>query len=109
MKKQSLGFDENITAMLAYVLGWISGLAVVLLEKDNNFVRFHAMQSIVVFGALTILSIMTSVIPFFFWLLVSVVNIIAVVLWIVLMIKSYQHEQFELPVAAEMAKNLLKK
>ncbi len=107
--KQSLGFDENITAMLSYLLGWITGLIILLLEKDNSFVRFHAMQSIVVFGVLTLLTIVVSIVPFIYGLLLSVLNIVGVVLWIILMIKAYQHERFELPVASELTKNLLNK
>ena len=107
--KQSLGFDENITAMLCYLLGWITGLIILLLEKDNSFVRFHAMQSIVVFGILTVLTMVVSIVPFIYGLLLSVLNIIGVILWIVLMIKAYQHQRFELPVASELTNNLLNK
>lgn len=109
MKNQSLGFDENITAMLSYLLGWVSGLVIILTEKENNFVRFHAMQSIVVFGSLTLLSIVASIIPFFYAFLISIINLFAAVLWIILMVKAYQHEKFELPVAAEITSNLLDK
>ena len=44
--KSSTGLDENIAALLSYILGWVSGLIFFLIEKDSKFVRFHAMQSI---------------------------------------------------------------
>ena len=52
MEKTSTGLDENVAGLLCYVLGWVSGLVFILIEQENNFVRFHAMQSIIVFGAL---------------------------------------------------------
>jgi len=47
-EKTSLGLDENIEGALCYVLGWLTGIVFFVLEKDNRFVKFHAMQSIVV-------------------------------------------------------------
>ena len=109
MSKRSLGLEENITAMLSYLFGWVSGLIVILIEKENSHVRFHAMQSIVVFGALTVLSIMVSIIPFFSSFILSIINLLAVVLWVVLMIKAYQREDFKLPIAIDITNSLLKK
>ncbi len=109
MSKQSLGLDENITAALSYLFGWISGLIIILIEKDNQYVRFHAMQSIVVFGALSLASIVVSIIPFLFAFIWAVVNLVAVVLWIVLMIKAYQREELVLPIATDITNDLLKK
>ncbi len=57
-KKTALGLSENIEGALAYLAGWITGLVFWFLEPENKFVRFHAMQSIVVFGALTVVEIM---------------------------------------------------
>ena len=103
MAQKSLGVDENIAALLTYVLGWISGLVVILVEKENVFVRFHAMQSIIVFGALTILNVLLSNVLMFFLFLVPLVNLVAVVLWILLMVKAYQGQKYKLPVVGDMA------
>jgi uncharacterized membrane protein len=51
----SLNLAPNISAALSYVFGWISGLFFFIGERRNRFVRFHAMQSILVFVALTII------------------------------------------------------
>ena len=56
-EKQNLGTTDtgikpNVAALLAYLLGFVSGLVLILIEKNNKFVRFHAMQSIVVFGVI---------------------------------------------------------
>src|SRR3989338_3737567 len=46
-KKSGSGLDPNVAALLAYLLGIIGGIVFILIEKDNKFVRFAAMQSIV--------------------------------------------------------------
>jgi uncharacterized membrane protein len=105
----STGLEPNVAGLLCYALGWITGLVFLLLEKTNGFVRFHAMQSIVTFGAITVLLIVLSVLaglwivgPLFTAL--SVVTwILAIVLWIVLMVKAYQGERCKLPVAGDFA------
>ena len=44
----------NVAALLCYVGGWISGIVLLVLEQKNRFVRFHALQSIILFGSLTV-------------------------------------------------------
>lgn len=97
--KTSTGMQPNMEALLSYVLGFITGLIFYLIEKENKFVRFHAMQSIVVFGALFVAGFILSFIPIInliFW-------IAEFVLWIMLMVKAYQGEKFKLPVAGDIA------
>src|SRR5882757_7779196 len=57
----STGLQENLAGLLCYVLGWITGLVFFFIDK-RPFVRFHAAQSIVVFGGLHVLSILLRVI-----------------------------------------------
>ena len=61
MKKTSTGLEENIAGLLCYVAWWISGLIFLLLETENRFVRFHAVQSIIVFGIINIILVIRSV------------------------------------------------
>ena len=98
-KKTSVEMDENVAGLLCYVLGWISGLVFFLIEKKNKFVRFHALQSIIVFGILTIASVLLGWVPVLGW----IIWVLTVVLWIVLMIKAYQGEKFKLPWAGNLA------
>ena len=109
MLKNSLGLESNITALLCYLLGWISGLIIILIEKDDQFVRFHAMQSIITFGALTLLSIAFSSLFFIFGFLIGLINIIGIVLWILLMVKAYQGEKFKLPIIGDMDESWMNK
>src|ERR1700688_4858254 len=54
------GMSENVAAFLCYLVGWISGLIFFLIDK-RPFVRFHAAQSIVVFGGLHVLNIVVGI------------------------------------------------
>jgi len=107
------GLAENVAGLLCYVLGWITGLIFLLIDK-RPFVKFHAAQSIVVFGALTVLRIglgvMFSIGGLFTWgvggMLFLLLGLVGFVLWILLMIKAYQHELFKLPVAAGIAEGI---
>jgi uncharacterized membrane protein len=103
MAKSSTGLEENVAGLLCYVLGWITGLIFFLIEKDSKFVRFHAMQSIIVFGVLSVVSIVIGWIPIIGWGISGLISLLALVLWIVLMIKAYQGEKFKLPWAGDLA------
>ncbi|MFK7794757.1 MAG: DUF4870 domain-containing protein [Gammaproteobacteria bacterium] len=109
MSKTSLGLESNISAFLCYVLGWISGLAIILIEKDDQFVRFHAMQSIITFGILTLLTIAFGSIFFIFAFLLGIINLIGIVLWILLMVKAYQGDKFKLPIIGDLAETWMNK
>lgn len=101
-EKTGIGLPKNTAAALSYVLGWLTGIVFLLIEKDP-FVRFHAMQSIITFGILTILSF----VPVIGWILSPLVMIVGFVLWLVLIFKAYQGEEFKLPVIGEFAKKQL--
>ena len=103
MAKSSTGMEENVAGLLCYLVGWVSGLVFFLIEKDSKFVKFHAMQSIITFVALTVIMWIANVIPLIGWLISGLVGLLALVLWIVLMIKAYQGEKFKLPVIGDLA------
>ena len=105
----SMGLQPNIAAGLSYVLGWVTGLIFFLVEKQNRFVRFHAMQSILFFGGLTVVQIILNVIgnfPFvgiFTGLIGVAVGIIGLVGYIVLLINAFQGKYFKLPIIGDYA------
>ena len=110
------GLSENVAGLLCYVLGWVTGLIFYFIDK-RPFVRFHAAQSIVVFGGLMIIRIVLSMLfaaggvaglSVGFGLL-SLVSILGLVLWILLMIKAYQGEKFRIPLAADLADQIFGK
>jgi len=103
--KTNLGLPRNTTAALAYLLGWLSGLVILLTEKDDKFIRFHAMQSIIFFGLVTVVGF----IPFIGWILFPVVALLGLVFWIVCLVKAYQGEEYMIPFIGQFAKDQLKK
>jgi len=56
MAKTSLDLDENMVGLLCYIGGWITGIIFLVLEKENKFVRFHALQSLLTFLPLSVLA-----------------------------------------------------
>ena len=118
----STGMQENVAGGLSYVLGWITGLIFYFIDK-RPFVRFHAAQSIVVFGGLHILSIVLGMVlgvgmfmphgagvvagagMMGLW---SLLGIVELVLWIVLMVMAFQGKKFRLPIAADLADKIFK-
>ena len=101
--KCSNGLQANVAALLSYLLGVITGILFYVIEKDNKFVRFHAMQSIITFGALFVLNMILAFIPGIGWILSPIIGIVALILWIVLMMKAYQGEDFKLPIIGDIA------
>jgi uncharacterized membrane protein len=95
--------EENVAGLLCYVLGWISGLIFFLIEKKNKFVRFHALQSIIVFGVLFVAGFVIGWIPIIGWIIKWFICVLAFILWIVLMVKAYQGEKYKLPWAGNLA------
>ena len=103
MGKTSIGLAENVAGLLCYVLAWITGIIFLLIEPENKFIRFHALQSIIVFGILSVANAILSYIPiigiFFSW----IIGVIMFILWVVLMIKAYQGTKYKLPWAGDLA------
>lgn len=105
----STGLDPKVGSLLAYALGWVSGLILLLLEKEHREVRFHAAQSILVSLVLIGLYIVMSVVA---WIpvigLLAILGYVAIglagfALWIFLMIQGYQQRHVRLPVIGAIA------
>lgn len=110
----SMGIQPNIAGALAYFLTVLTGIIFYIIEKENKFVRFHAMQAILVGAAgialgiaISILSIVLAFIPFIGWIIIMVLNfglmLGGLVLWIFLMFKAFKGEKFKLPVIGDLA------
>ncbi len=106
--KTSMGLQPNVAGLICHapgvlLLGWISGLIFYLAEKENDFVRFHAMQAIIISGGLSVISIIfswTFAIPFIAWVL-------GVVASIILMIRAYQGVRFKMPLVGDWTERIL--
>lgn len=102
--KTGTGLPVNTAAALSYVFGWLSGIVLFLIEKDS-YVRFHAMQSIITFGLLSV----AMMVPVIGWVISPLLMILAFVLWIILIIKAYQGEKYKLPVVGDFAEKQAEK
>jgi uncharacterized membrane protein len=96
----------NVAALLCYVAGWVSGIVFLVLEQKNRFIRFHALQSIIVFGSLALAGVVFGHLPIagigFPW----IIGITAFILWIILMVKAINGEVFKMPWAGNLAERL---
>jgi uncharacterized membrane protein len=99
----STGLDPNLAGLLCYLLGLITGIVFLIIEKENRFVRFHAYQSLAVFGALFVLSLIAGFIPLIGKPISFLLAPVGLILWILLMVKAYQGERYKLPVAGDWA------
>ncbi len=124
-EKTALNLEPKVERVLCYVLGWITGLIFFFLERDNSNIRFHAMQSIILFGALTIILIGISIISLifmlafafvsgfaavvsgFFGLINTLIGLITLVLWIYCLVKAYQNKNFRLPFVGDLAEKII--
>jgi len=102
-KKSTFGLEKNIAATACYVLFWASGLVFFLAEKEDKDIRFHALQSILLFGAVSILMIFFSGLWFFGATMNKLLSLFCLVAWLVLMVKTYQGEKIKLPIIGEIA------
>lgn len=103
----STGLEENAAGALAYLLSFISGIVFLIIEKDSDFVRFHAMQSTITFGGLFVLQFVIGFVPLIGWLISILIFPVWLILWIVLMMKAYQGERFKLPIVGNIAEQQL--
>ena len=126
--KSSTGLDDNVASLLAYLFQFLGGLIFFLIEKDSRFVRFHAMQSMLLSGvfwvgliALWIVSfVLTLILGQISGMLAGLVWVITVLLQLVLvvaaligfifcMIKAYQRQYFKLPLLGSYAEKFSQK
>ncbi len=103
----STGLSPNIAGLLCYVGGWISGIIFLVLEQRSKFVRFHAVQSIVAFGTLTVAGIILGLIPVVGVAFSSIIGIIGFIVWIVMIVKASSGEWYKLPWAGDVAEKIV--
>lgn len=102
----STGLDPKVAGLLCYAFSFISGIIFLVLEKNSHFVKFHAAQSIIVFGSLTLINIIVGFIPFIGALISFIIWPLMFVLWIVLMLLALQGKQTKLPIVGDFAEQL---
>jgi len=127
------GLDPKVAAALSYI--WIVGLVFFFIEKEDRFVRFHALQSII-FGIanmiiMAVLAVLAVILTFAFsiggaivggglgmivhllvwviWLIFWVIGLAMLIGLILAAVKAYQGQKFKLPIIGNMAENMVNK
>jgi len=103
----STGLSPNIAGLLCYVAGWITGIIFFVLEQKNKFVRFHAAQSIVAFGTITVAGIIFGLIPVVGDAFSTIIGIIGFIVWIIMIVKASSGEWYKLPWAGDVAEKIV--
>jgi uncharacterized membrane protein len=126
--KTSLGLDSNLGAMLCYIanilccLGIVLSVVFLITEKENRFVKFHALQSLFLFAIYAALAILVEIIGLVLriaigtilaglttWGLWCIVTLIVVILWIWAGIKANGGQWYKLPGIGDVAWNIVNK
>ena len=120
--ESSTGLSANVAGLLCYVAGWITGIVFVVLEKKSIFVKFHAWQSIMTFGVLTVAHLILSTIlsaiavatfspglAIFAGVLGTIIWILMAILWIILIIQAGTGKMWKVPWAGDWAEKQISK
>jgi uncharacterized membrane protein len=114
--ESSTGMTANVAGLLCYVALWVTGIIFVVLEKKSKFVKFHAWQSIITFGALTVIQIILSIIGAIAWAASPFggawrfANVLGIIVWVImvglaiaLILLAYQGKMWKVPLAGNWA------
>lgn len=107
----SSGLDTRLASTLCYALTWVTGIVFLVIEKNDKEVRFHAWQSLALFGGLSIVDVVFSFIgPFMPGILHALISFVLFlvglaifILWILLLVQTYQGKKMVLPVVGPFA------
>lgn len=118
MTGTSTGVDARLSSVLCYAGWWVTGLVFLFAERRHAGVRFHAAQSIVIFGTLSAALFLCGgasavaffvAVPVFFQIVQLIGNVLwlaAVMLWLYLLLTTWQGETWRVPVAGDLARRL---
>jgi uncharacterized membrane protein len=112
------GIDERLASVLCYSAWWITGVVFLVLERQHHTVRFHAAQSLVLFGALSLLLVGLGAFSALALMvssqayqaaraLADVTWIGAAGLWLVLVVRAWRGETWRVPLVATLADRIV--
>lgn len=112
-----IGLEPNVAGALSYLIGALTGILFLVIDGKRAFVRFHAMQAITITIAMVILSVVLgvvstvlAVVPILGWIVAILLSLgfsgAALVLWLYLMYRAWQGDEWEVPVAGAWARRL---
>jgi len=98
-KRSSTGLDENVAGLLCYLLGFVTGIVFLIVEKKSDYIKFHAKQSTITFLGIFVILVIFGWIP----IIGLLIWIFSLILWLVLMIKALQGKRYSLPIVGKIA------
>ena len=101
-KKSVFGLDENVASALCYAFAFFSGIVILIMEKENKTVRFHALQSTLWFIALSIVSTVVGWIPFIRGPLGTIIGLLTFASWVFLMYNAFVGKKFKIPMIGDV-------
>ncbi len=110
----STGLDPNLAALICYLLGIVGGIIFYIIEKESKFVKFHAMQSILLSVPIIVVNIAYFILSFIELLaciltpLILLINLAFLVISVLMMVKAYQGEYYKLPIIGDLAEQQVK-
>ena len=102
------GLEPHVAAAVAYLFGAISGIIMLILEKDDRFVRFHAMQSVITFLGAAVLHFVLIGIPVVGWVLYGPFIVGVIMLWAFLIYNAFRARLYKLPYIGDFAEKQIK-
>ncbi|WP_432359877.1 DUF4870 domain-containing protein [Sporosarcina sp. UB5] len=105
--KTSSGLTENVGGLLCYI--FIIGLIFLFVEKENRFIRFHALQSVFMAIAIFLISIVLGFVPLVGAIASLLLSPLALALMIFMMYQAYQGNYYKLPFIGDVVENQLEK
>ena len=126
--QSSFGLAPNVAALVSYIWIPVTSILVLVTEKENRAVRFHAFQSLflglgvfaftivlsIIIGVLTLVAgavsasmgILVSIASLLVWLVIAVALL---GVWILCLVKAYRNEQYKLPIVGKIAERMANK
>jgi len=114
------GLDERLAAVLCYSVWWVTGGLFLILERQHRTVRFHAAQSLVLFGAISVMLLALGAVSALALMLSSQVYQLvramgdllwagAAVIWLVLVLRAWRGDVWRVPLVAALADHVVER
>jgi len=115
-KKSSTGMDAKVAVLLAYLFSWLGGLIIWLMEKENKFVKWNALQALILgiieMICIIVISVILGLIPYVGWFFFSWLGfVLAGLCWIlaiVCIIMGFSGKTFRIPLVSKLADKYFK-